>query len=119
MMIRLTVAVALALILWSVPVSSAEPLQIKVVTLSATVRRGDNASLSVHTVPNAACTIAVRYKTGLSTAAGLTRKTADAAGRVGWTWRVSTTATPGKWPITVACSTSDRQGTLETAFVVR
>jgi hypothetical protein len=98
---------------------SAEPLPVKVVTLSATVRRGDNASISVQTVAKAACTIAVRYKTGLSTAAGLTRKTADGAGRVGWTWRVSTTATKGKWPITVACSADGRQGTLETTFLVR
>ena len=116
---RLIGIVLVILSLLPTPAASAEPLQISVVTPSATVRRGDNASLVVQTVPNASCAIAVQYKTGLGTATGLTSKTADNAGKVGWTWRVSTGVTTGKWPITVTCSASGRQGTLETAFVVR
>ena len=116
---RISVAVVLALTLWPVPVSSAEPLQVKVVSLTSSVRRGDDASLAVQTVPHASCVIAVRYKTGISKATGLVPKTSDGAGKVGWTWRVSTGATPGKWPITVTCSAGGNRGTVEAAFVVR
>lgn len=102
-----------------VRVAYAELLQVKAVSLTSPVRRGDDASLAVQTAANASCTIAVRYKTGLSKATGLVPKTSDSAGKVGWTWRVSSGATPGKWPITVTCSAGGSQSTLVTAFVVR
>ncbi len=98
---------------------SAQALQIKLVSLTSPVSPGQDATISVLTAPGAACSITVVYKSGPSKAAGLGPKTTDAKGMASWTWRVGTRTTPGRWPITVACSAGSQQGTLETSFVVK
>jgi hypothetical protein len=119
MRIRLVLALALGLVLALTPLVSAQQLQIKLVSLSSPVSPGDDATIAVQTAPNASCLITVRYKSGPSKASGLVPKTSDSKGNVSWTWRVGSRTTPGKWPITVTCSSGGRQGTLGTAFVVR
>jgi hypothetical protein len=95
-----------------------QPLPITVISLTSPVSHGNAANLSVRTAPGAECTITVTYKSGPSRARGLVPNTAGDDGIVSWTWIVGTRTTPGKWPITVACSAGGRQGTLETAFIV-
>ncbi len=109
----------LAIVPLLVSVVLAQPLQIRVVSLTSPVSPGDDASITIQTTPNASCSITVIYKSGPSRARGLFPQTADSGGRVTWTWRVGTRTTPGRWPIIVTCSAGGRQGTLETAFVVR
>lgn len=110
---------AFALVLTIASLVNAQQLQVKLVSLSSPVSPGDDATVTVQTAPNASCNITVIYKSGPSRARGLFPKNADNRGRVDWTWRVGTRTTPGKWPISVTCSAGGRQGTLETAFVVR
>ena len=87
--------------------------------LTSPVSRGNAASITVKTVPGAACAITVTYKSGPSRAQGLVPKTAEESGFVGWAWIVGTRTTPGMWPITVTCSAGGRQATLETSFLVQ
>lgn len=102
-----------------VSVALAQPLQIRVMSLTLPVSPGGDASITIQTAPNASCSITVIYKSGSSRAQGLFPQSADSRGRVAWTWRVGTRTTPGKWPIIGTCSAGGRQATLETAFVVR
>jgi hypothetical protein len=76
-------------------------------------------AIPFQTALNASCWITVIYKSGPGRARGLFPQSADGRGRVTWTWRVGTRTTPGRWSLIVTCSAGGRQGTLETAFVVR
>ena len=102
----------------SSPAAAQQPLAITLISLTSPVSHGNAANISVRTAPGAACTIIVTYKSGPSRARGLVPKAAGGDGIVSWTWIVGTRTTPGKWPITVACSGGGKQGTLETSFVV-
>lgn len=112
-------ALLLMMILVLVPIGFTQQLQIKLVSLTSPASPGDNASITIQTVPNAACMITVRYKSGPSRARGLNPRNADHEGTVTWTWRVGTRTTPGRWPIIISCSVGSRESTLETSFVVR
>jgi micrococcal nuclease len=63
-------------------------------------------------MPGTRCTIAVTYRTGVSSANGLEPKTADAAGAVAWSWTVGTNTTPGSWPVKVVCGAYEASTTL-------
>ena len=96
----------------------AEPLQVRLVSLTSPVSPGDDATITVQTAPGVLCLITVRYKSGPSKAEGLVPKTADSRGIVTWTWRVGTGTTPGRWPITVTCSAGGLQANFETSLDV-
>ncbi len=119
MQYRLVARLVLVLVLALTSLALAPQLQMTLVKVSSPVSRGDDATITVQTTPKASCMITVRYKSGPSRARGLGPQEADAQGRVTWTWRVGSRTTPGKWPVTVTCSSGGRQGTLETSFVVR
>lgn len=114
----LTLAVALLSALTPSPVL-AQPLPVRLVSVTSPVPPGADATLTLQTSPEALCLITVRYKSGASKASGLVPKTADSRGVVSWTWRVGSQTTPGRWPITVTCSAGGQHGTLETSFEVR
>ena len=99
--------------------TTSQQLQIQLISVTSPVRPGDDATIIVRTTPSAVCLITVRYKSGPSRAQGLVSKSADSGGRAAWTWRVGTRTTPGRWPITVTCSSGRRQGSLQISFVVR
>jgi micrococcal nuclease len=113
------ILIVMVLLAASVPGVAAPPLPVTLVAVSSPVSHGHAASLSVQTVPGAACAITVTYKSGPSRAKGLTPKTADSQGMVRWTWIVGTRTTPGNWPIQVSCSAGGRHGALRTSFVVQ
>jgi len=72
-----------------------EPLSIQITPLPPT-GQGHNVTLTATTLPGAVCSIRVIYPSGDSKAAGLDEeKTADADGKVTWTWKVGTRTTPG------------------------
>jgi micrococcal nuclease len=99
--------------------AAAPQLPVTLVSITSPVNHGKPASISVKTAPGAACRIAVTYKSGPSRAKGLTPKTSDDHGTVGWTWLVGTRTTPGTWPVSVYCSAGGRTGTLQTSIVVQ
>ena len=105
--------------LLAITTACAQPaLSVKLVSVTSPIRHGADATIVVATAPKAACTITVIYKSGPSRAQGLIPETADARGRVAWTWRVGTRTTPGTWPIVVNCSSGARSGKLQTSFDV-
>src|SRR5439155_667585 len=90
------------------PVAYTQPIEqqieVKLVSITSPVSPGKDATITVHTAPNANCQITVLYKSGPSKAQGLFPKSADSQGQVSWTWRVGSNTTPGRWLITVTCS---------------
>jgi hypothetical protein len=62
-------------------------------------RRGRSVTLVALTAPRTTCEIAVGY----SPAPQLAPATANGAGAVSWTWRVSDQVRPGIYPIQVSC----------------
>lgn len=74
-----------------------------ILSVTSPVNTGNSATLTAKTSPNASCSITVYYKSGPSSASGLSPKNADASGMVSWTWTVGARTTPGTWPIDVTC----------------
>jgi hypothetical protein len=98
------------------PSATASTSTVRLVRVTSPVSAGSYATLVAHVAPsNVTCSIAVYYKSGKSTAAGLRPLRRPVAGRVSWTWKVGTRTTPGRWPIYVRCGSA---GTLRTSFRV-
>lgn len=96
-------------------IPAAAPASVRLASVTSPVRRGANAALAVVVSPPRTCTIAVFYKSGPSQTAGLYPKRA-VSGWIGWTWKVGSRTTPGRWPIVVSCGSA---GSLRTSFVVK
>ncbi len=75
---------------------------IKQISLSNTVRQGENASITIQGQPNVVYSITVTYKSGPSKARELDQKKSGSDGKVSWVWKVGTKTTPGRYPITIA-----------------
>ncbi|CAM3130999.1 thermonuclease family protein [Sporolactobacillus spathodeae] len=65
------------------------------------VKRGQNASVSVTAKRGARGTIKVYYKSGISKAKGLEPKIAGSSGKITWTWLVGTATTPGTYRVVI------------------
>lgn len=67
---------------------------------------GDNASLSIRTLPGVPCTISFTFNDDneRSTDTGLIPKIADEYGLLDWTWSVKANVRPGTWPVEVVCA---------------
>jgi hypothetical protein len=102
-----------------VPTSAPTSLSVKVTGHTATALRNSIASVTIKTAAKARCSIAVEYKSGPSTAAGLGDKTASSSGVVTWSWKVGSNTTRGTWPIYIDCQLGSRSGSAETSFTVR
>lgn len=75
---------------------------------------GAMATASVQTAPGAACTIQFTRPLGtISTAQGLTPKTADASGKVDWTWKIWELSETGTGSVTVTCNGISASAPLE------
>jgi hypothetical protein len=101
------------------PAPTAIPLVISKVSVTESVAVGDSAKVVITTAAQAECTIEVTYDSGPSQASGLEGKSADAAGKVTWSWTVGRNTKPGTWPIDIACFKGERDGTLHLTFKVR
>ena len=95
------------------------PIKVTIVSLTSPVNRRGTASLAARTVPGAACTISVVYKSGPSTATGLGPKTASSAGSVSWSWTVGSRTTPGSWQVSVTCAMGGASASATRTFVVQ
>ncbi len=94
-------------------------LFIDVISLTSPISAGGMASLSINTLPGAACTITVYFKSGPSQAAGLGGQTAGSDGTVTWTWKVGSRTTPGTWRIVVTANLNGQSEAIEIPFEVR
>lgn len=101
------------------PAPTAVPLVISKVSVTESVAGGDTAKVVITTAAQAECTIEVTYDSGASQASGLEGKSADAAGKVTWSWTVGRNTIAGTWPIDIACFKGERDGTLRLTFKVR
>lgn len=86
--------------------------------LTSPVAPGDNASISIKTLPTSTCTIKVIYNDVPSTDSGLVAKTADEFGIVSWAWTVGATVPQGTWPATVTCTYNGRSAVVRGDLVV-
>jgi uncharacterized protein (DUF58 family) len=104
----LILVVALALV-----VTAAASASVRLVAKTSRVKAGATASLTVKVSPARRCSISVYYKTVVSRAKGLNKKTPK-GGRVTWTWKVGSNTTPGRHRIVISCGSA---GKLNTSFV--
>lgn len=95
------------------------PVGVAVGAVSLVVKPGANASISIKTRPEAACSIKVTYDKTVSTDAGLIPKTADEFGVVMWTWSVETNQPVGSWPVEVTCAYNGKSGYGKSMITVR
>jgi beta-lactamase superfamily II metal-dependent hydrolase len=95
-----------------------QDLFLEIVSVTSPVGKGYTATLQAKTLPGASCTIAVYYKSGISTASGLYPKEADSNGNVAWSWKVGTRTTPGSWRIVVTASLNGKTVSQTTYFTV-
>ena len=94
------------------------PVGVAVSYITDTVKRGDNASLTIHTNTDVKCTITVVYdaydmdKNKLVTAhdSGLVTRNADEYGLVNWSWTVAPNAPLGKATATALCANLKHSG---------
>src|SRR5438876_3732191 len=114
----LAVAAPVVLLATLLPASALDVV-VELVSLTTPVAPFTDATLAAKTVPGAACTIVVLYKSGPSRARGLVPREANSRGVVSWTWRVGSNTTPGRWPVIVRCSVRDDVGELRTLLEVR
>lgn len=92
---------------------------LQIVSVTSPVKAGASAKLVAKTYPGAACTIEAYYKSGISTASGLVKKSADAEGNVSWTWQTSSNTTPGSYKIVVKASLGNEMKSQEIYFTVQ
>lgn len=90
-------------------------IPINVVSYTAQVDAGANASLTISAAPNTEYDIDVQYSSGESNAAGLEPKYTDGNGNATWEWEVGTNTKPGTYSITV----SGGNNTIRTEFTVK
>ena len=88
---------------------------ITIIKQPKTVYRNTTATLTVKGTPGVEYTIRVLYTSGASKAQGLEPKTANALGRVSWSWKVGGSTTPGTYVIEV----SGGGQTVSTTFTVK
>lgn len=95
------------------------PVGVSIQSLSAPLRAGQNASLTIKTLPTAACSVKVTYKDQESKDAGLIPKNADDFGAVTWTWTVEVSRPSGKWPVEVMCAHGKMSGYVKTELEIQ
>jgi hypothetical protein len=101
-----------------IPPSPVDQVSLEIVSVTSPVSAGAYATLEARAPPGTVCTIAVYYKSGLSSAQGLYPKQTDDDGYVSWTWKVGARTTPGNWRIVVTATCEGQTMSQETYFTV-
>ncbi len=89
-----------------------------IISLSTPLTAGSNASTTIRTLPESACSIEVVYNGLKSTDMGLSPKIADEYGSVTWSWTVEKGQPVGKWPVNITCAKNDSTGFMRGDLVV-
>lgn len=89
-------------------------------SFTSPVKAGSNSSLSVKTLPGAACSIMFTYNKGrtISKDTGLIPKVADEYGFLDWTWTVTADVREGTWPVEVTCAYNNKSAYYRADLVV-
>lgn len=100
--------------------TQSDTLSLQILSMTSPVNAASNATLVAQTLlgTNCECEITVYYKSGPSSAMGLSRKMSDTSGRVSWTWKVGTNTTPGNWQIVVKATYEGKTVSQSTLFTV-
>lgn len=89
-----------------------------IISLSTPLTAGSNASTTIRTLPESACSIEVLYNGMKSTDMGLSPKIADEYGSVTWSWTVEKGQPIGKWPVNITCAKNDSTGFMRGDLVI-
>ena len=81
--------------------SSISTNNIKLVSMTSPVSRGNDVTVSIKGIPNTTYDIDVIYSSGESKAIGLEDKTSDNEGNVSWTFKVSSNVKPGTYEVKI------------------
>lgn len=94
---------------------------VSVQMFSSPITVGSTGSMSVKTLPGAACSILFTYNEPqiISKDKGLIPKKADDYGLVDWTWAVTGEVDIGTWPVEVTCSYNDKHAYYRGDLVVQ
>lgn len=85
------------------PAPTKAPKQISLTSLTSSVRRNENVSISISGEPGVTYSITVKYPSGaISDADGLDSKTADSNGNCSWTWKIGGRTKAGTGIITIS-----------------
>jgi hypothetical protein len=96
------------------PPAPGAPTGVTIVSVSSPVNAGAYASLVARTRPGAACNLSVTLPSGRqSQSSGLGPATADASGRLQWTWRTGSSTKPGTAKATVTCGAASAATTFQ------
>ncbi|NCU37596.1 hypothetical protein EOL96_00840 [Candidatus Saccharibacteria bacterium] len=95
-----------------------QPVGVSISSLTSPVSPGSNVSITIRTLPLAACSIDVRYNGLKSTDIGLIPKNADEYGVVTWSWKVEEGQSIGKWPIDMTCALGDNSGYMRGELII-
>jgi hypothetical protein len=105
-----TMVGALLLPMPAMAAASPDALSVNYTSFSSPVRRGHQASVTIHSGAHYKCSIKVVYANGTSHATGLGSKYTNVVGQATWTWKVPKTTRTGKWPVTVTCQSGSHSG---------
>ncbi len=101
-------------------VSPDTPVGVAIESVSSPVKLGDNASLSVKTLPKATCNLRFTYKDGtISKDAGLSPKVADDFGIAAWTWTIEPARAAGTAVMEATCVHGKMSGYNKTDVVIQ
>lgn len=106
-------------IIENTPSTSNDSFSLDVISVTSPVIKGNDATLTIKTMPGAKCTIAVYYKSGISKTSGLEDKVADSNGMVSWNWTVSTKTSSGTWNIVITADNEKETLIKKTTFTVK
>jgi len=101
---------ALLLPMPAIAANQTDALSVSYSSFRNPVKRGTQASVSIHTKAHLKCSIKVVYGNGTSHVAGLTSKYTNVVGQATWTWLVPKATKTGRWPVTVTCQSGSHSG---------
>lgn len=91
---------------------------VSVASLLSPVAPGANTSVSIRTLPEAKCKVAVLYNNVTAVDSGLAPKAADEFGTATWTWTVKADAPEGTWPVNITCERNGKSAVVRGDLVV-
>lgn len=80
---------------------------VKIISVTSPVNIGSTVTLFAQSKPGATCEVKLGYKTGVGEARALYPKQVQPSGLVSWTWTVDSSATPGKYAVTLSAKALD------------
>lgn len=93
-----------------------ESASVQFITLPAAP--GENAMITVKTLPGSTCSIGVVYNNVPARDSGLVNHIANEYGVVSWTWSLPASIPLGSWPVTVTCTYQGKSAVVVADLVV-